>query len=87
MYSSGGIPGTGLYAMHHYRAPGQEHPEAQRSGCGALLLAIAIGALTGVAVGAMLSGAPVKPKLESAVRPSAKNGRKIGRIHRKGDSQ
>jgi hypothetical protein len=33
--------------MHHYHAAGQEHPEAQGSGCGVLLVAIAIGVLTG----------------------------------------
>jgi hypothetical protein len=46
MYSSAGIPGTGLYAMHHYRGSGQEHPQAQGSGCGALLIAFAIAVLT-----------------------------------------
>jgi len=46
MYSSAGIPGTGLYAMHHYSGSGQEHPEAKGTGCGALLVAIAIGVLT-----------------------------------------
>jgi hypothetical protein len=45
MYSSAGIPGTGIYAMHHYRTPGQEHPEAQSSGCGTVLILIAMAAL------------------------------------------
>jgi Protein of unknown function (DUF4236) len=30
MYSSAGIPGTGLYAVHHYRT-GEEHHEVRRS--------------------------------------------------------
>jgi hypothetical protein len=46
MYSSAGIPGTGLYATHHYRAPGQDHPEVRGSGCGAVLLIVATVALT-----------------------------------------
>jgi hypothetical protein len=33
-YTSAGIPGTGLYAVHHYRT-GEEHHEV-RGGCGAL---------------------------------------------------
>jgi hypothetical protein len=36
MYTNAGIPGTGLYAVHHYRT-GEEHHEA-RGGCGALVV-------------------------------------------------
>jgi Protein of unknown function (DUF4236) len=45
IYSSAGIPGTGLYAVHHYHAPGAEHPEARGSGCGMLLIILAGAAL------------------------------------------
>jgi hypothetical protein len=26
MYTSAGIPGTGIYAVHHIRSPAQQHP-------------------------------------------------------------
>jgi len=45
MYSSAGIPGTGLYAMHHYHTPGAPHPEVQGSGCGALVVAVLLAGL------------------------------------------
>jgi hypothetical protein len=41
-YASAGIPGTGLYAVHHVHTQGQDHPEVRGSGCGALLLLVLI---------------------------------------------
>jgi hypothetical protein len=37
MYTSAGIPGTGIYAVHHIRTDG-EHPQVSGSGGGLLLV-------------------------------------------------
>jgi hypothetical protein len=29
MYTSAGIPGTGIYAVHHFHEPGKRYPEVQ----------------------------------------------------------
>src|SRR6185437_15501839 len=55
MYSSAGIPGTGLYAVHHFHARGAAHPEARGSaGClgtlFAVLLILGIGVIFGLFV-------------------------------------
>jgi Protein of unknown function (DUF4236) len=45
MYSSAGIPGTGIYAVHHYRSRPLEHARvagSARGGCGLLMLFIVI---------------------------------------------
>ncbi len=42
MYTSAGIPGTGLYAVHHVRPSAGEHPRVVggAGGCGLLLLLV-----------------------------------------------
>jgi hypothetical protein len=45
MYTSAGIPGTGLYAVHHVRTAPREHPDVAGNAAGALL-----GILVAVAV-------------------------------------
>jgi hypothetical protein len=44
MYTSAGIPGSGIYAVHHFHAPGESHPEVRsgRSGSGAGCLILAL---------------------------------------------
>jgi hypothetical protein len=43
VYSSAGIPGTGLYAVHHYRtAPGAHRVGGGVGGCGPLVVLIVI---------------------------------------------
>jgi len=45
MYSSAGIPGTGLYAVHHFRRPSEDHPSVQGNAAGlvlGILIAVAV---------------------------------------------
>jgi hypothetical protein len=45
MYTSAGIPGTGLYAVHHLRGPSDEHASVQGTAAGfvvGLLMAVAV---------------------------------------------
>jgi Protein of unknown function (DUF4236) len=49
MYSSAGIPGTGLYAVHHFKPAGQPHPEVQGD-----MAPVLIGVLLAVLVVAVL---------------------------------
>jgi hypothetical protein len=50
MYTSAGIPGTGIYAVHDYRSTPGEHPKAARNaGGGCLLLVLLIAALVLIA--------------------------------------
>ena len=37
MYTSAGIPGTGLYAIHHLRGPSDEHPSVAGNASGFLV--------------------------------------------------
>jgi hypothetical protein len=49
MYTSAGIPGTGLYAIHHLRGPSDEHPSVAGNASGFL-----VGILIAVALFAVL---------------------------------
>jgi len=52
MYTSAGIPGTGIYAVHHIRTSPGEHPEVAgnaSSGAGCLLLVLFVVILIGIA--------------------------------------
>ncbi len=51
MYTSAGIPGTGLYAVHHVRKPQEEHPRVAGNGCGCLVLAVILILIVIAAVG------------------------------------
>ena len=51
VYSSAGIPGTGLYAVHHYRTAPGEHQVVRGAGCGPLVLIIAVLIILAVAKG------------------------------------
>lgn len=45
MYTSAGIPGTGLYAVHHIRGPSDEHATVQGNAAGfvvGILVAVAL---------------------------------------------
>ena len=42
MYTSAGIPGAGLYAVHHYRSHPLEHPQVTGDAGGFLLLLLVI---------------------------------------------
>jgi len=45
MYTSAGIPGTGLYAVHHFRGPSEDNPKVQGAATGFVLgILIAVGA-------------------------------------------
>ena len=48
MYSSAGIPGTGLYAVHHFKPTGQPHPEVQGD-VGPFLIGVAVVAVVVIA--------------------------------------
>ena len=37
MYTSAGIPGTGIYAVHHVRSSPEEHPSVAGNGAGLVL--------------------------------------------------
>jgi hypothetical protein len=50
MYSSAGIPGTGLYAVHHFRGPSDQQPNVQGTAIG-----FAVGLLAAVALFAVLA--------------------------------
>ena len=46
MYSSAGLPGSGLYAVHHFRTGEGEHEVGGSTGCGcAMLAAMVLGLL------------------------------------------
>ena len=43
MYTSAGIPGTGLYAMHHFRTgEGEHHVRGATGGWGGALIVVAV---------------------------------------------
>ena len=53
MYTSAGIPGTGLYAIHHVRGPSDEHPSVAGNASGfvvGILIAVALFAVLVVAM-------------------------------------
>lgn len=45
MYTSAGIPGTGLYAVHHVRGASDEHPSVAGNAAGCV-----VGLLVGIAL-------------------------------------
>jgi hypothetical protein len=50
VYTSAGIPGTGIYAIHHYRSTPGEHPRvAGNAGGGCLLLVLLVATLVVIA--------------------------------------
>lgn len=49
MYTSAGIPGTGIYAVHHIRGSAGQHPSVAGSAAG-----VFVGILIGLAVVAVL---------------------------------
>jgi hypothetical protein len=45
MYTSAGIPETGLYAVHHFRGPSDEHANVEGNAAGfvvGILIAVAL---------------------------------------------
>jgi Protein of unknown function (DUF4236) len=42
MYTSAGIPGTGLYAVHHVRNSPGEHPDVAGNAAGCAVVAVAL---------------------------------------------
>jgi hypothetical protein len=49
VYSSAGIPGTGLYAVHHYRSSSGQHPRVAGDAGGGCLLLVMIAILVAMA--------------------------------------
>lgn len=47
-YASMGIPGTGLYAVHHFRGPSEEHPNVAGNAAGLVLAILAAAAVLAV---------------------------------------
>jgi len=41
MYTSAGIPGTGIYAVHHIRSSAQQHPSVTRTATGCIAVVVA----------------------------------------------
>jgi hypothetical protein len=51
MYASAGIPGTGIYAVHHLRSSSGEHPSVAGNASGLLVgLLIAVALVVAVAI-------------------------------------
>ena len=48
MYTSAGIPGTGIYAVHHFRSSSEEHPMVAGDARGVALGILAAGGILAV---------------------------------------